>query len=171
MGLALAARTALAVAGAFAASGAVAVAAVAATAPEPLSAFPQSLLAIRTAAGSVINFKIWTADRLSREEQGLMFVREMDDHAGMLFVFPGGGRITMWMKNTYIPLDMVFTDANGRIVGIAARTTPLSESIISAPESAHAVLELNGGICEKLGIKVGDLVVHQSFGKAKPESR
>ena len=58
-------------------------------APEPLSAFPQSLLAIRTASGKVVNFKIWEADSPKREEQGLMFIREMDEHTGMLFMFPG----------------------------------------------------------------------------------
>ena len=55
---------------------------------EPLSAFPQSSLSIRTAAGKLINFKVWTADSPRREEQGLMFVHEMDEHAGMLFLFP-----------------------------------------------------------------------------------
>src|SRR6266704_2642139 len=83
------------------------------SAPEPLSAFPQSVLAIRTASGHVLNFLIWSADRPSREEQGLMFVRDMDDHAGMLFVFPGDKRVSMWMKNTYMSLDMVFIAADG----------------------------------------------------------
>src|SRR5271165_5738473 len=65
---------------------------------EPLSAFPQSLLSIRTAGGKVINFKVWSADTPRRDEQGLMFVQKMDEHAGMLFIFPGDKRVTMWMK-------------------------------------------------------------------------
>jgi len=133
------------------------------SAPEPLSAFPQSLLAIRTAAGSVINFKIWNADRPSREEQGLMFVREMDEHAGMLFVFAANQSVAMWMKNTYLSLDMVFIDASGRIAYIAARTTPLSLDIISAPQPARAVLELKGGACAEFGIKACDRVLHPAF--------
>jgi uncharacterized membrane protein (UPF0127 family) len=136
-------------------------------APEPLSAFPQSLLAIRTTAGKVVNFKIWTADNPRREEQGLMFVHELDDHAGMLFAFPGNPQPAMWMKNTYIPLDLLFIDAQGRIEYIAARATPLSLAVIESPKPSYAVLELNGGACERLGINVGDLVVHATFHNAK----
>ncbi len=133
------------------------------TAPEPLSAFPQSLLAIRTASGKVVNFKIWTADRPSRQEQGLMFVHDIDDHAGMLFLFEPVRQITMWMKNTYLPLDLLFIDAKGRIDYIARRTTPLSTDLISDPKPVAAVLELKGGIAESFGIQPGDTVLHESF--------
>ncbi len=126
---------------------------------EPLSAFPQSLLAIREASGRVVNFKIWMADTPRRDEQGLMFVRDMDDHAGMLFLFSGADPIYMWMKNTYMPLDMVFIDGRGRIMRIAQRRTPLSLSLIPAPARTHAVLELKGGICNRFGIQSGDLVL------------
>lgn len=132
-------------------------------APEPLSAFPQSLLAIRTAAGKVINFKIWTADTPRREQQGLMFIRELDPHAGMLFVFPQNRRVSMWMKNTYIPLDLLFMNAHGRIDYIAANATPLSLNIIGPPGPEFSVLELNGGAAQRFGIAVGDLVLHSSF--------
>jgi uncharacterized protein len=130
---------------------------------EPLSAFPQSMLAIRTADGKVINFKVWTADTPRREEQGLMFVREMDEHAGMLFLFPENKRVTMWMKNTYISLDLLFMNRQGKIDYIAARAVPLSEAIIGPPGPEFAVLELNGGAAMRLGIGVGDWVLHQSF--------
>jgi len=130
---------------------------------EPLSAFPQSVLSIRTAAGKVINFKVWTADSPRREEQGLMFVHEMDEHAGMLFLFPGSKRVTMWMKNTYLSLDLLFMNRQGKIDYIAARATPLSEDIIGPSDPEFAVLELNGGAADRLGIKVGDFVLHPSF--------
>lgn len=136
-------------------------------APEPLSAFPQSLLAIRTASGKVVNFKIWTADRPSRQEQGLMFVRDIDDHAGMLFLFGPVRQISMWMKNTYLPLDLLFIDSTGRIDYIAARATPLSTDIISDPRPVAAVLELKGGIAESFGIRTGDTVLHESFKKTR----
>jgi hypothetical protein len=76
------------------------------TTPDPLSAFPQSLLAIKTSGGKVVNFKIWLADTAEREHQGLMFIRELDVHAGMLFMFPGNDRVIMWMTTTFIPLDL-----------------------------------------------------------------
>jgi uncharacterized membrane protein (UPF0127 family) len=132
-------------------------------APEPLSAFPQSLLAIRTTAGNVVNFKIWTADTPRREEQGLMFIRELDEHAGMLFAFPGNQQPTMWMKNTYIPLDLLFIDARGRINYIAAQAMPLSLAVIQSPKPSSAVLELKGGACDQLGIKIGDTVMYSIF--------
>jgi uncharacterized membrane protein (UPF0127 family) len=136
-----------------------------AAAPEPLTAFPQSLLAIKSAAGKVVNFKIWTADTEQREQQGLMFIRDMDEHAGMLFMFPQNQRVSMWMKNTYISLDLLFLNARGKIDYIAAGATPLSEAIIGPPTPEYAVLELKGGACERLGIKVGDVVLHKNFKK------
>jgi uncharacterized protein len=132
---------------------------------EPLFQFPQSTLSIRTAAGHTVKFKIWTADRPNRQEQGLMFVRELDDHAGMLFMFPTGQRVAMWMKNTYISLDMLFLDALGRIDYIAARTKPLTLDLIEAPRPVTAVLELKGGVTERLGIHIGDTVLAQGLGK------
>ena len=137
------------------------------TAPEPLSAFPQSLLAIRTASGSVVNFKIWTADRPGRQEQGLMFVHDIDEHAGMLFIFEPVRQISMWMKNTYLSLDLLFIVANGRIDYIARRATPLSTDIISDPRPVAAVLELKGGAAERFGIQPGDSILHASFPKPR----
>jgi uncharacterized protein len=134
-------------------------------APEPLSAFPQSLLAIRTASGNVVNFKIWEADTPKREEQGMMFIREMDEHTGMLFMFPENRPVTMWMKNTYVSLDLLFLNAQGKIDYIAQRATPRSETIIGPPTPEFAVLELKGGACEQFGIKVGDKVLHKNFKK------
>jgi uncharacterized membrane protein (UPF0127 family) len=132
-------------------------------APEPLSAFPQSLLAIRTSSGKVVNFKIWEADTPKREEQGMMFIREMDEHTGMLFMFPQNRPVSMWMKNTYVSLDLVFLNAHGKIDYIASRATPRSEAIIGPPTPEFAVLELKGGACETFGIKVGDTILHKNF--------
>jgi uncharacterized membrane protein (UPF0127 family) len=133
--------------------------------PEPLSAFPQSLLAIRTSAGKVVNFKIWEADTPKREEQGMMFIREMDEHTGMLFMFPENKPVSMWMKNTYVSLDLLFLNAQGKIDFIAEKATPRSEAIIGPPTPEFAVLELKGGACEHFGIKVGDKVLHKNFKK------
>jgi uncharacterized membrane protein (UPF0127 family) len=132
---------------------------------EPLFQFPQSTASIHTAAGHDVKFRIWTADRPNRQEQGLMFVRDMDDHAGMLFVFQGSQQITMWMKNTYLSLDMLFLDEQGRIDFIAPRTKPLSLDLIQAPRPVTAVLELKGGITERLGIHIGDKVLAEGLGR------
>ena len=134
-------------------------------APEPLSAFPQSLLAIRTSSGKVVNFKIWEADTPKREQQGMMFIREMDEHTGMLFMFPENKPVTMWMKNTNVSLDLLFLNAQGKIDYIAANATPRSEAIIGPPTPEFAVLELKGGACERFDIKVGDKVLHKNFKK------
>jgi uncharacterized membrane protein (UPF0127 family) len=131
---------------------------------EPLFQFPQGTASIHTAAGHDIKFKIWTADRPNRQEQGLMFVRDLDDHAGMLFVFQGSRAMTMWMKNTYISLDMLFLDGQGRIDFIAPRAKPLSLDLIQAPRPVTAVLELKGGITERLGIHIGDKVLAEGLG-------
>jgi uncharacterized membrane protein (UPF0127 family) len=134
-------------------------------APEPLSSFPQSLLAIRTSSGKVVNFKIWEANTPKREEQGMMFIREMDEHTGMLFMFPENRPVSMWMKNTYVSLDLLFLNAQGKIDYIAANATPKSEAIIGPPTPEFAVLELKGGACEHFGIQVGDKVLHKNFKK------
>jgi len=130
---------------------------------EPLSAFPRSLLAVRTAGGRVIDFRIWIADTAGRAEQGLMFVRQLDAHDGMLFPFSGRQPIAMWMKNTYLSLDMLFVDRRGRISAVAKRTKPLSLDLIDAPAGTRAVVELRGGICDRLGIGVGDAVLSDAL--------
>jgi uncharacterized protein len=136
-------------------------------APEPLSAFPKTQLAVRLASGQVVNFVVWIADTPARSEQGLMFVKDLDAHAGMLFEFPAGTSVSMWMKNTYVSLDMLFIGADGRIDHIAARTIPQSLDIIAAPGPTSEVLELKGGTAEQFGIRVGDRVVHGKLAPSK----
>jgi uncharacterized membrane protein (UPF0127 family) len=133
---------------------------------EPLSAFPQALLAIRTEGGNVHNFRIWIADSLNRQEQGLMFVRKLEDHTGMLFVYTSDQHLRMWMKNTFISLDMLFIRSDGTIAYIVANTTPQSLDIIDAPGRVRAVLELDGGTTGRLGIKVGDRIYSDALAKA-----
>jgi uncharacterized membrane protein (UPF0127 family) len=103
------------------------------------------------------------ADNQRREEQGMMFVREMDIHTGMLFMFPENKPVSMWMKNTYVSLDLLFLDSHGKIDYIQASATPESTAIIGPKTPEYAVLELKGGACEQFGIKVGDRVIHENF--------
>ena len=124
------------------------------TAPEELSAFPQTTLTV-TSGRTKHLFTLWVADTPTRSEQGLMFVRELPADKGMVFVEPQPRVWTMWMKNTYIPLDMLFVAVDGRVVKIA-HAIPHDESIISSDVAVSGVIELQGGISDALHLKVGD---------------
>lgn len=98
-----------------------------------------------------------------QQRQGLMFRRRLASNEGMLFVYSSAKILKMWMKNTYLPLDMLFIDARGRIVNIVERTIPGSLEEISSVEQAMAVLEVNGGTSSRLKIQKGDRVRHPAF--------
>ena len=124
--------------------------------------FETSELTIVT-AGNRYRFWVEVAQSVAQRQQGLMGRQEMLADRGMLLDFGFLQQVHMWMKNTYIPLDMVFLDEVGNINAIAAETTPFSIDIISSPSPARAVLELNGGTVSRLRIKVGDKVFHRIF--------
>jgi len=98
-----------------------------------------------------------------QQAKGLMFRRYMPDDRGMLFAFGRIEPVHMWMKNTYIPLDMIFIDRTGRVVTIAADTEPFSEKTISSGAPVWAVVELNAGAAAKMELAVGDRVRHPLF--------
>ena len=127
-----------------------------------LDSFPRSTLTIASASGAQ-RFDVWLADTPPRETQGLMFVRDLPANQGMLFVNNPPRPMSMWMKNTYIPLDMLFIDARGRIVRIFERTTPHSLDLLTDPAPVRVVLELRGGECALRKIKLGDVVQHAAF--------
>ncbi|MFH1804608.1 MAG: DUF192 domain-containing protein [Pseudomonadota bacterium] len=106
--------------------------------------------------GQVFNVEL--ARSPDERARGLMFRTEMADDAGMLFDFGRAQEISMWMKNTFIPLDMIFIDHSGAIVGIEKRTIPKSEAIIASPKPVRFVLELNGGMADRMGFDVGTRV-------------
>lgn len=91
--------------------------------------------------------------------QGLMFIRELGEFEGMLFPNQKPAVASMWMKNTYLSLDMLFIGVDGRILQIVERTTPLTEDAISSAEPAMAVLELSAGFAARHGVKPGDRFV------------
>ena len=99
--------------------------------------------------------------------RGLMFRRTMAADHGMLFDFEQVEPVSMWMKNTYLSLDMLFIRADGTIARIAADTEPLSTAIIASGEPVLAVLELNAGTAAKLGLRSGDRVEHPLFRKGR----
>jgi len=124
---------------------------------EDLGDFPRANLEISGKHGTQ-HFNVWVADTPPRQAQGLMFVRDLAPDTGMLFQSQAPRVMSMWMKNTFIPLDMLFIDAKGRVVHIAAQTKPHSLDTISSNEPVTMVLELRGGEAGKREIAVGDHV-------------
>ena len=130
---------------------------------EDLSAFPSGKLEIADGKTVKHTFDVWLADTPARQAQGLMFVRSLPPARGMLFVHPAPRPISMWMKNTYIPLDMVFIDGHGQIQQIIANTKPHSLDLVRSTDPAVAVLELAGGEAARLRLKPGQRVIHPSL--------
>lgn len=116
-----------------------------------------------TSASGTHRFNVEYADTPERRAVGLMHRAAMAADAGMLFDFKADVVVSMWMRNTRIPLDMLFIARDGRIVNIAERAVPFSETTIPSKGPVRAVLELNGGTAARLGIKPGDRVTHPMF--------
>lgn len=131
--------------------------------PSQLRDFPRSQLAIQRRGGRD-SFQVWLAETPEQQQQGLMWIRQLPVDYGMLFLLDAPRPMTMWMKNTYISLDMLFLDRTGRITHIVPRTTPESEAIISSNGEVSAVLELAAGEAKRRGISIGDRVVHPALG-------
>ena len=127
-----------------------------------LQHYDTSTLTIDTANGPQ-RFTIEMAITPAQQEQGLMYRRSMAPDAGMLFVMKEQSVATFWMKNTIIPLDMLFIASDGKIADIRERAVPMSETRIASKVPVRAVLELNGGTVARLGIKIGGVVHHATF--------
>lgn len=131
--------------------------------PVALQTFNAAPLVIDTAHGPQ-RFTVELALTAAQQHQGLMFRRHLAADAGMLFVMPEPQIMQFWMHDTYIPLDMIFIAPGGRIVGYHKRAMPMSDAIIVSQAPAIAVLEVNGGTVDRLGIKVGDVVRAAALG-------
>jgi uncharacterized membrane protein (UPF0127 family) len=121
-------------------------------------------LEIATKSGVQV-FSVEMATTEEEKQTGLMHRKELPDGKGMLFDFSPEQQISMWMKNTYISLDMIFIRADGRILRIAENTEPHSTKIISSGGLARGVLEVAAGTAQKYGIQPGDRVAHPLFNK------
>ncbi len=102
----------------------------------------------------VVNVEVAATN--AKRELGLMYRRHLDEQAGMIFLFKQPQHLTFWMKNTLIPLDMIFAGSDGQIVGIVENAAPLSESIDAVDGDSQYVLEVNGGFCKRHGVVAGD---------------
>jgi hypothetical protein len=127
--------------------------------------FDRSSLVIVT-GGRELKFEIDLATTEPQREHGLMFRKQLGAYEGMLFDFFHEQPVSFWMKNTLIPLDMVFIAADGTVRHVHANAVPMSTDTIPSESAVRAVLEINGGTARMLGIKPGDKVKHAIFGNA-----
>lgn len=132
------------------------------TAGWSVHALPRDIIVIRASDGNY-RFNVELAATEAERAQGLMFRKELPTNAGMLFLYDRDQAVTFWMRNTYLPLDMVFIAADGKITQIVKNTKPLSENLIPSYTYIRAVLELNAGITNRYGIRVGDRVDYKAF--------
>ena len=130
----------------------------------PVRPAPLQTLEIVSKTGVHV-FAVEIADSPATREKGLMFRKNLPAGQGMLFDFKHEQDVAFWMKNTYIPLDMIFISGNGRIVRIVRNTTPLSPALIPSGGPVRAVLEVIGGTAERLGIAPGDGVAFSIFNR------
>jgi uncharacterized membrane protein (UPF0127 family) len=117
----------------------------------------------------IAQIDIEIADTPAKRTLGLMYRRSLPQDAGMLFIFESSGPLSFWMKNTYIPLDMIFADEGKTIVSIAKNTVPLSEALIPSGKNAMYVVEVNAGFCDKHGIRTSDLISFTRTSDAAPQ--
>jgi uncharacterized membrane protein (UPF0127 family) len=121
--------------------------------------FERDVAVIVASRNACHRFDIYLALTNPQQMRGLMFVRDLPETTGMLFVYDREGPRSMWMKNTFIPLDIAFIRRDGSVINIAYSTEPQSLKSIRANEPAQYVLELNAGVAERFGIDTQSVVV------------
>ena len=124
---------------------------------------PTEALDVVSHDGKVHHFKVEVVDNDQSRELGLMFRTSLAPDAGMLFDFKTPQEVAFWMKNTFIPLDIVFIDAHGHILNIARQAKPMDEANLPSDGPTLGVLEIAGGRAAQLDIEPGDLVRHRIF--------
>ncbi len=134
---------------------------------QPQPRLAEEALVIVGRDGTRHAFRVEMAVRPEDQTIGMMFRTSMQPDEGMLFDWGRPQQSSMWMRNTLIPLDMVFIAADGRIHRIHERATPLSLATIDSRGPVRATLELQGGTAERLNLRVGDRVEHRIFGTAR----
>jgi len=118
----------------------------------------QPKVTISTKSGREVAFQVEVADTAAKREMGLQYRRDLADDRGMIFLFPSESLQSFWMKNTPIPLDMIFINRDRKIVGIVEKTVPFSLDSRSVTAPSQYVLEINGGLARRYGIQAGDTV-------------
>lgn len=139
-------------------------AALATPAVAQLVGFSTSPMTIETADGRRHAFTVELALTDAQQTQGLMYRRSLAPDRGMLFVYPVDAPLAMWMKNTYIPLDMLFLRADGTIINIIENVPPQTLDSRPSEGPARGAVELAAGTAARLGIRAGDRVIHERLG-------
>ncbi|MGB5104433.1 MAG: DUF192 domain-containing protein [Steroidobacteraceae bacterium] len=125
----------------------------------PLSAFPRERIVVETRSARRHVFEAWRTDTFATRAQGLMFVEELRPDQAMIFLYEPPERVAMWMKNTLIPLDMLFVDARGCVVKVHEQARPHSLDSIESGVPVVLVVEIKGGEARTRGIGKGDRVI------------
>lgn len=120
---------------------------------------------IETKSGKFYDIEVEIADSMESRQRGLMYRDKLPSNSGMLFVFEEVSEVFFWMKNTLIPLDLIFIGTNGGILNISKNSVPLSEMAIPSKYPVKAVLEVNSGFVDRLGISIGDTIRHNVFNQ------
>lgn len=123
-----------------------------------LKNYNHKLVLISNDNKNLLNLKIAIADDFKKREQGLMNIKKLPEDHAMLFIFENPEIVRFWMKNTLIPLDIIFVDQSNKIVNIAKNNKPLSENLISSEYEIDKTIEVNAGIVDKYQIKIGDKI-------------
>lgn len=121
---------------------------------------------IRSGADIVV-YRVEIADDNESRARGLMFREHLDRDAGMLFLFDPPRPVSFWMRNTPLPLDLIYIDAAGEVTKIAERAVPFSEALLPSDGTVRAVLEINGGEARKMGLEPGDVLRHPGIAAEK----
>ena len=131
------------------------------TVPDLDDAFAFDKLAVVNDSGRRVEFDVYLATDYEQQRRGLMFVRGMPESTGMLFIYDVEETRSMWMKNTYIPLDMVFARADGTVVNVITDTVPQTLTSHRSTGPARYVLELNAGTARRLGIGTASRIIRE----------
>lgn len=127
------------------------------------AAFGKDTIVISADAHACWHFDVYVASQPNQQQRGLMFVRELPAFTGMIFVYRQPGIRSMWMKNTFIPLDMLFIKGDGTVSSVVADTTPHSLESVAAIEPVNFVLELNAGVTARLEIGTASRVLFMNL--------
>ncbi len=140
--------------------------------------FERGLLVVEAGDGAQLEFDIYLAVDYEQQRRGLMFVRNLPERTGMLFIYDEDGMRSMWMKNTYISLDLVFIRGDGSVASVIREAQPLSLQSLSSSEPVRYVLELNAGVTRRYNIGRGSKISWEfvtddspGFGPSGPRRR